>query len=49
MAMYEVVAVKDRYIKSAYGTVKAEQGYVVYRGFQYASSGKEAVSRISGR
>lgn len=44
--VYKVTAVKDRYIKTARGSVKAEEGFVVHRSFQTADSASEAVEAV---
>jgi len=44
--LYEVTAVKDRYIKTVTGTVKAEEGYVAHKSFQTAECEQDAIDAV---
>ena len=44
--IFEVVAVRYRYIKTASGTVKSDDGYVVHRSYQTADSGPDAIKAV---
>ncbi len=44
--LYEVKAIKNRYIKTVNGYVKAEDGYVTHRSFQNANSPAHAVKLV---
>ena len=44
--LYEVTAVKDRYIKTGSGTVQAEAGYVAHKSFQRAACEQDAIDAV---
>ena len=44
--LYEVKAIKNRYIKTVNGYVKAEDGYVTHRSFQNANSVAHAMKLV---
>lgn len=44
--LYEVKAIKNRYIKTAKGSFLAEEGYVVHLSYQSAASPGEAVRMV---
>jgi hypothetical protein len=44
--LYEVTAVKDRYIQTVNGKVKADEGYVAHKSFQRADSEQEAIDAV---
>ncbi len=44
--LYEIKAIKNRYIKTTKGYVKAEDGIVAHRSFQNANSPAHAVNLV---
>lgn len=46
--LYEVTAIKNRYIKTVNGSVKAEDGYVSHKSFQTAASEQDAIDAVIG-
>lgn len=44
--LYEVVAVKDRFVHGAFETFKAEDGYVVHRSFIRAKNEEDAIDQV---
>lgn len=44
--LYEVKCIKNRYIKTVHGYVKAEDGIVAHRSFQMANSVAHAIKLV---
>ena len=44
--LYEVTAVKDRYIKTVSGTMKADAGYIAHKSFQRAACELDAIDAV---
>lgn len=46
MPMFEVTAVKDRWIHGVNGKFRADEGYVVHRSFLRAGSAEDAIEQV---